>query len=1125
MNNPEFEERINNVKAKIEKLIENGHLEEAESVLSEIETRMPGDPDICSMRAVIYILRGSLEEAEAILCEGLQIDSVQFDLLYNLAYIREQQGHYQQAADLYSMAATVAYSDEQKQNTDDSLERLRKVDTNIEITEKAKIVFFVKSGLDSFLGDIINDLSDKYWVRKIIVSDFKQIDAGMEWADICWFEWCDELIVYGSRLPLAKEKKIVCRLHRYEVFTDSPSKVIWGNVDKLIIVTGHLKELLETNFPGISNQVDIVIIENGVDVDKYGFTKRANGFNIAMVGYIHSRKNPVMALQIIEKLVKVDKRYKLYVAGQFQEEIIKLYWDYQLKRMRIEDNVIFEGWQNDISSWLEDKNYLLSTSIHESFGYGIAEAMARGIKPVIHDFLYANEIWSEDLLFNTVDEAVDSIINGQYESERYRTFIEERYSLKKQMMQINRLIEELLSFKNLIGKVKDILSGTVKPQELMLEDITVLIPSYNRAKLLKEDLDKGFKLGSQPKVIVDDCSTEETEWLEIINRDLPSYKSRLIINENNSGVAESRRRGLEAIETKYTTFIDDDNMMLCLDRAALDQDISRLANDVSVIVPRYIINYYSDRLFLGYDRQCYNNLSGAQVLKNMAFSGEMMGLLTGGAIAETQWMSKYAYCPLFKASEDYVMLAKMLASKPESKVITTEALVFVRRFLDGGLTMNPNPLKLMLALIAQAIACYYCVKLDIANKDEVLRWMKDRAALIQKVYNFGESFETELIAYLTGEISEEVFIHFISLYGLKLENSLDELAPELRMMRAMLYKEPKAEKWFTGMKDLPLVSIIIPTFNRRDMLKRAIDQVLKQDYPNIEIIVTDNCSEDGTEEMVRSNYKNEKRVIYHRNETNIGPAMNFRNAFYNLSSGEYCIGLCDDDYFIDSSYISSAVKLFLENPNAAFVYSGIYYNNIINNQVYRVKPDMPDIVDGMDFFINFTTEKYPNMPNPSSLIFKKANALKAKAFNGSPILLSSDLFFELRLLLTGDACFYDGIVLVYNLHEGSISRNTDLCTVDKSIDDTVKAVETAKADINELINIISYAEKEKDIDNKLVDRWLTYRIWKYMYWRINETACSIEECKALTEFLYQEHPGIYNSLKHVAARRFGKDIF
>jgi glycosyltransferase involved in cell wall biosynthesis len=334
-------------------------------------------------------LRARLDKAEAIIFEGLKKDSVQFDLLFNLAYIREQKGLYEEALELYATAGTVASGDMQKRNVDEAVNRLQEMDRNLKVKDKARIVFFVKEGLDSFLGDIIKGLSGEYLVRKIIVSDFKQIDAGMEWADVCWFEWCDELVVYGSRLPLARRKKLVCRLHRYEVFIGVPPKVEWSNVDRLVIVTRHLKDLLDMYHPSIADKVKIEVIENGVDLSKYSFKRRSNGFNLAMVGYIHSRKNPVLLLQIIRKLADIDKRYKLYIAGQFQDKIIKLYWDYQVRRMGLESNVVFDGWQDDISKWLEDKNYVLSTSIHESFGYGIAEAMARGIKPIIHDFPYA----------------------------------------------------------------------------------------------------------------------------------------------------------------------------------------------------------------------------------------------------------------------------------------------------------------------------------------------------------------------------------------------------------------------------------------------------------------------------------------------------------------------------------------------------------------------------------------------------------------------------------------------------------------------------------------------------------------------------------------------------------------
>ncbi len=75
--------------------------------------------------------------------------------------------------------------------------------------------------------------------------------------------------------------------------------------------------------------------------------------------------------------------------------------------MKLENNFILHGWINEVDKFLEDKDYTLSTSIHESFGYNIAEAMARGIKPIIHNFDGAKSLWPSELIYNTIDEAVE----------------------------------------------------------------------------------------------------------------------------------------------------------------------------------------------------------------------------------------------------------------------------------------------------------------------------------------------------------------------------------------------------------------------------------------------------------------------------------------------------------------------------------------------------------------------------------------------------------------------------------------------------------------------------------------------------------------------------------------------
>ena len=312
-----------------------------------------------------------------------------------------------------------------------------------DLNRKRLCFFSIKDG-DKFINDTIEQLSPYFNIRKVIVSNMNQIEPAMEWADLCWFEWCDDLIAHASHLSIANTKHIICRIHRYEVFTSNPTRVDWTNVDKLIVVTDHLKALLKLRVPNIEEQVNIVTIHNGVNLDKFDWSRRSKGYSIAFIGYMITRKNPMMLLQIAYELVKRDPRYKIFIAGAFQDELLELYWNYQVKEMGLQDHVIFEGFQPNISNWLEDKHYIISTTMHESFGYGIAEAMARGIKPVIHNFLFSKEIWAEKYLFNTIEEAVRMIMDDDYNSNEYRMFIEQHYSLNKQIKLTSDLIQSVL---------------------------------------------------------------------------------------------------------------------------------------------------------------------------------------------------------------------------------------------------------------------------------------------------------------------------------------------------------------------------------------------------------------------------------------------------------------------------------------------------------------------------------------------------------------------------------------------------------------------------------------------------------------------------------------------------------
>ena len=76
--------------------------------------------------------------------------------------------------------------------------------------------------------------------------------------------------------------------------------------------------------------------------------------------------------------------------------------------------------------------------------------------------------------------------------------------------------------------------------------------------------------------------------------------------------------------------------------------------------------------------------------------------------------------------------------------------------------------------------------------------------------------------------------------------------------------------------DLPLVSILIPTYNRLKYLKRALDSALSQMYPNLEIIICDNSEGAETKDYIEGLMKTTSNVFYYKNKENIKYATLFR---------------------------------------------------------------------------------------------------------------------------------------------------------------------------------------------------------------------------------------------------------
>lgn len=91
------------------------------------------------------------------------------------------------------------------------------------------------------------------------------------------------------------------------------------------------------------------------------------------------------------------------------------------------------------------------------------------------------------------------------------------------------------------------------------------------------------------------------------------------------------------------------------------------------------------------------------------------------------------------------------------------------------------------------------------------------------------------------------------------------------------------------------VAIGLPVYNGQNYLRDAIESILAQTYPDFRLIITDNCSTDGTEAICREYAGQDSRIEYHRHPENIGAAPNFNSAFQKAKGCEFFKWAAHDD--------------------------------------------------------------------------------------------------------------------------------------------------------------------------------------------------------------------------------------
>jgi len=202
---------------------------------------------------------------------------------------------------------------------------------------------------------------------------------------------------------------------------------------------------------------------------------------------------------------------------------------------------------------------------------------------------------------------------------------------------------------------------------------------------------------------------------------------------------------------------------------------------------------------------------------------------------------------------------------------------------------------------------------------------------------------------------------------------------------------------------LKLVSVGIPTYNRREGLLTSVKSVLAQSYPNIELIIGDNCSPDYDTDFINSIKSLDPRIKYIRNERNLGPVGNFA-LLKSAANGDYFMWLADDDW-LDTDYVRKCVEFLDRYPEYVMVNSSVnYYKN--SAFYFKVKPTRLEQDSPKERIINYYSTVADNAVYYGLIRREVARVINLKNVIGSDWLFVANIAYLGKISGIDEVCLH-----------------------------------------------------------------------------------------------------------------------
>ena len=223
---------------------------------------------------------------------------------------------------------------------------------------------------------------------------------------------------------------------------------------------------------------------------------------------------------------------------------------------------------------------------------------------------------------------------------------------------------------------------------------------------------------------------------------------------------------------------------------------------------------------------------------------------------------------------------------------------------------------------------------------------------------------------------------------------------------------------------LPTVSVIVPNYNHAPFLRQRIESILDQSHQDFELILLDDCSTDGSRDIMES-YRGDPRVshiVY--NEANSGSAFRQWDKGIELAQGEW-VWMAESDDYADPTFLERMMAEVTKVPNCSLAYAATWWVDEGGNKLWETpSSNHVNIYQGKDF-IRRKLAVCNSIANVSECLFRRDCYQPSESHRYEHMRLCGDWFFYILLAEQGSVVEVEEPLSYYRQHSSNISSDAE----------------------------------------------------------------------------------------------------